>query len=267
MGYEEFGKLIESGNAEAVAKVFNAMEGQAQDLMLQMLTDKQLDMFVSMFADTPQLVHKDIDSYNDTGDVTTDDAAATWINNDEFDEDPDFYVNRILSAIDDDDVEAVGGIFLSLNPEQQASVTKNFTSEQGEKLADMLNMYNDIYQKDYDDIIDEMYAKHDAATDSEESSTDANGDGDTDIITADTNGNGKPDTAVVAGDDAKEEKEAVKAAKEDLGLDGDDDTSTGKKKKELEDDNADVLSDKKQKDTCSDSRQKNIISALSELRF
>jgi hypothetical protein len=96
---------------------------------------------------------------------------------------------------------------------------------------------------------------------------DTNGDGDTDVITADTNGNGKPDTAVVAGDDAKEEKEAVKAAKEDLGLDGDDDTSTGKKKKELEDDNADVLSDKKQKDTCSDSRQKNIISALSELRF
>ena len=96
---------------------------------------------------------------------------------------------------------------------------------------------------------------------------DTNGDGDTDVITADTNGNGKPDTAVVAGDDAKEEKEAVKAAKEDLGLDGDDDTSTGKKNKELEDDNADVLSDKKQKDTCSDSRQKNIISALSELRF
>jgi len=89
-------------------------------------------------------------------------------------------------------------------------------------------------------------------TDADE--TDVNGDGDSDVITADTNGNGEKDTAIIAGDTAKEEKDAVKAAKEDLGMDGDEQTSTGKKKGELDDEDDWTV--------VSDERQKNIISAL-----
>lgn len=83
---------------------------------------------------------------------------------------------------------------------------------------------------------------------------DVNGDGDSDVITADANGNGEKDTAIVAGDNAKEEKDAVEAAKEDLGMDGDEQTSTGKKKGELDDEDDWTV--------VSDERQKNIISAL-----
>lgn len=83
---------------------------------------------------------------------------------------------------------------------------------------------------------------------------DANGDGDSDVLTADTNGNGEDDTAVVAGDTAKEEKEAVDTAKEELGMDSAEQTSTGKKKGELDDEDDDT--------TVSDERQKNIVGAL-----
>ena len=96
---------------------------------------------------------------------------------------------------------------------------------------------------------------------------DVNGDGDTDLQVADTNGNGKPDTAIVTADSKAEEKEAVKAAKESLGFDKNDKTSTGKTKSELEDDST-VISDKKKKNmTCSDVTQKNILSALIDRRF
>lgn len=96
---------------------------------------------------------------------------------------------------------------------------------------------------------------------------DVNGDGDTDLQVADTNGNGKPDTAIVTADSKAEEKEAVKAAKESLGFDKNDKTSTGKTKSELEDDTS-VVSDKKKKNmTCSDVTQKNILSALIDRRF
>lgn len=115
-----------------------------------------------------------------------------------------------------------------------------------------------------------------------ETSEDVNGDGDTDIQTLDTNDNGTPDTAIVTADSDTEEKEAVKTAKDKLGLDGKDKTSTGKTKEELDDE---TLSDEKQKDkkhpadcTCaeckksklqvlSDVRQKNIIGALLDHRF
>lgn len=99
------------------------------------------------------------------------------------------------------------------------------------------------------------------------SDADVNGDGDTDLRVADTNGNGKPDTAIVTADSKAEEKEAVKAAKESLGFDKNDKTSTGKTKSELEDDTS-VVSDKKKKNmTCSDVTQKNILSALIDRRF
>lgn len=99
------------------------------------------------------------------------------------------------------------------------------------------------------------------------SDKDVNGDGDTDLRVADTNGNGKPDTAIVTADSKAEEKEAVKAAKESLGFDKNDKTSTGKTKSELEDDST-VISDKKKKNmTCSDVTQKNILSALIDRRF
>ena len=292
MGYKEFGKLIESGDTEAVAKVFNAMEGQAQQLMLSYLTDAQLEKLDNMVGGSNSDDDLNIPESNDSA-------------------------NDLLQAINDDDLIAAGMLFKSLSPDERENITKGLTTEQGEKLAEMLNAYSDMFLTDYDDLVDNYYEKagtngngddvlftqdgvertdprydhtmrdkfltpeesianygdeyadiiHDYYNKHPWSKSDANGDGDTDVITADTDGNGKPDTAVVAGDDAKEEKEAVKAAKEDLGLDGDDDTSTGKKKKELEEDNTYVLSDKKQKDTCSDSRQKNILSALSELRF
>ena len=96
---------------------------------------------------------------------------------------------------------------------------------------------------------------------------DVNSDGDTDLQVADTNGNGKPDTAIVTADSKAEEKAAVKAAKESLGFDKKDKTSTGKTKGELEDDTS-VVSDKKKKNmTCSDVTQKNILSALIDRRF
>ena len=96
---------------------------------------------------------------------------------------------------------------------------------------------------------------------------DVNGDGDTDLQVADTNGNGKPDTAIVTADSKSEEKEAIKAAKESLGFDKKDKTSTGKTKGELDDDTS-VVSDKKKKNvTCSDVTQKNILSALIDRRF
>ena len=96
---------------------------------------------------------------------------------------------------------------------------------------------------------------------------DVNNDGDTDVNIADTNKDGNPDTAIVTANSKSEEKEAVKAAKESLGFDKNDKTSTGKTKSELEDDTS-VVSDKKKKNmTCSDVTQKNILSALIDRRF
>lgn len=82
---------------------------------------------------------------------------------------------------------------------------------------------------------------------------DVNDDGDTDLHITDTNGDDKPDTAIVTTDSMKEQKEAIKAAKDELGVDKQ--TSTGKTKKELDG------------QTVSDMRQKNVLSALLEHRF
>lgn len=82
---------------------------------------------------------------------------------------------------------------------------------------------------------------------------DVNDDGDTDLLITDTNGDDKPDTAIITTDSTKEQKEAIKAAKDEF--DVDEQTSTGKTKKELDN------------QTVSDMRQKNVLSALLEHRF
>lgn len=116
---------------------------------------------------------------------------------------------------------------------------------------------------------------------------DVNGDGDADVSMADTNGNGEPDMAVVDADSKEEEKQAVEEAKDKLSGKDDDITSTGKTEEELSDSKPTGVSDKKKKDvkkdvSCdgdcppakknkeenvSDLRQKNIVSALMDLRF
>lgn len=160
--------------------------------------------------------------------------------------------------------------------------------ETGRFTFDTIQDAIDYYGKDHADVIKQMYTELGIPD-----SKDVNGDGDTDVVTADTNGNGEKDTAVVTADSEPEKKEAVKAAKEDLGLDKEDKTSTGKTKGELEDDkksakeirdertksygpmreyhdmdDKDVVSDEKKKDmTCSDATQKNIMAALLDHRF
>lgn len=123
---------------------------------------------------------------------------------------------------------------------------------------------------------------------------DVNNDGDADVAMADTNGNGEPDMAVVDADSKEEEKQAVDEAKDKLS--DDDLTSTGKTEEELSDSKPTDVSDKKEKNvkkdaSCdgdcpsakkkkdedrpsrselekvSDVRQKNIVSALMDLRF
>ena len=115
---------------------------------------------------------------------------------------------------------------------------------------------------------------------------DVNDDGDTDVIATDITGDGEPDIAAVMGDTEAEAKEAVKAAKEETGADKADNTSTGKKKGELdaqpeldfeekeevkEDDDGEKEEEKEETEVSDDidtlRRHKNIIDALSELRF
>lgn len=87
---------------------------------------------------------------------------------------------------------------------------------------------------------------------------DVNDDGDVDLTLVDTTGDKKYDTALVTGDSKKEKKDAVKAAKDKLGVDKM--TSTGKSKKQLE-------TEDKKESTLSDSTFKNVISALVDRRF
>ena len=82
---------------------------------------------------------------------------------------------------------------------------------------------------------------------------DVNNDGDTDVTIIDTNDNGKPDTAIITTDSKKEQRDAIKAAKDELNIDKQ--TSTGKTKKELDD------------QTLSDVCQKNVLKALLDCRF
>lgn len=82
---------------------------------------------------------------------------------------------------------------------------------------------------------------------------DVNGDGDADVTIIDTNDNGKPDTAIITADSKKEQRDAIKAVKDELNIDKQ--TSTGKTKKELDD------------QTLSDACQKNVLKALLGCRF
>ena len=61
---------------------------------------------------------------------------------------------------------------------------------------------------------------------------DVNGDGDSDVTAMDTTGDGDVDTVVATTDSSKEEKDSDKKAKELL--DGDEQTSTGKKESEID---------------------------------
>ena len=82
---------------------------------------------------------------------------------------------------------------------------------------------------------------------------DVNGDGDTDLHIADTNDDSKPDTAIITADSKKEQRDAIKAIKDELNIDKQ--TSTGKTKKELDN------------QPLSDVRQKNVLKALRDCRF
>lgn len=82
---------------------------------------------------------------------------------------------------------------------------------------------------------------------------DVNDDGDTDATIIDTNDNGKPDTAIITADSKKEQRDAIKAIKDELNIDKQ--TSTGKTKKELDD------------QALSDVHQKNVLKALLDCRF
>jgi len=248
------GYVYEKVKEEDYPEILSIFEkyGYGKDEMENWLSSKLTDIG-DQFAELDSY----IGSEPDTEDVNDEGESAST----------DEMVQNIIEALEDEDgdVMIVGLNYLSLTPEQRKRFWHNLTNEQGEKLAEMLNTYNDIYMKDYDTMVDEMYARQSTSTDV--SKTDVNGDGDTDVATADTNGNGEKDTAVVTADSEPEKKEAVKAAKEDLGLDKKDKTSTGKTKGELEDDK-DVVSDEKKKDmTCSDATQKNIMAALLDHRF
>ena len=82
---------------------------------------------------------------------------------------------------------------------------------------------------------------------------DVNGDGDTDLQIADTNDDDKPDTAIITAASKKEQRDAIKAVKDELNIDKQ--TSTGKTKKELDN------------QALSDVRQKNVLKALLDCRF
>lgn len=294
MSYEELGNLIDEDRADEIREALNGMSEQELGLLLAMLSPEQAAYvnYLSAFDNAPESF-LDKDEMNDwilsnfSGELPDAEDNEAWnkfyahgspfimyetaltdklsprIKSDIVNEPEDSREQELIEALNNDDVSAVGLLFHSLVPIAQAQFTKNLTNEQGTKLAEMLNMYEEVYQKDYDTQIDEMYAEHGSEPDTE----DVNGDGDNDVATADTNGNGEKDTAVVTADSEPEKKEAVKAAKEDLGLDKEDKTSTGKTKSELEDKN-DVVSDEKKKDmTCSDATQKNIMAALLDHRF
>lgn len=141
--------------------------------------------------------------------------------------------------IDEGDKDAVAKAFNELEAQQaQEALLGMLPDEQLKKFAEMFGI------KDDDGEI----------TGEAEERIDANGDGDTDVIAEDITGDGEADISVAMGDTEEEAKDAVKAAKEETGADEADSTSTGKKKCELEDDERNAL-------------HKNILSALSELRF
>lgn len=132
-------------------------------------------------------------------------------------------------------------------------------SEYVQQLIDWINE-NGGSAEDYESLVGSNGIDDESASfiDSEDvDSIDYNGDGDKDIHIMDTNNNGEDDTAVIVADSKEEEKEGTKVAKEELGLDEGDKTSTGKSKEELGFNNQ----------TVSDERQKNVVAALLDRRY
>ena len=129
---------------------------------------------------------------------------------------------------------------------------------------DFLDMLKDFISAEAPEVYDKENAEETDAlrqfkrevyadTPWEEYKLDANGDGDADVTIIDTNDNGKPDTAIITADSEKEQRDAIKAVKDKLNIDKQ--TSTGKTKKELDN------------QTLSDVRQKNVLKALLDCRF
>ena len=331
MSYEELGNLINEGKDDEIREALNGLSEQELGMLLDMVTPEQASYinYLNTFDNAPDSF-MDEDEMNDwilshfSGELPEARDSEAWnefyaagspfnmyetrlthrlrprikhpwetaVDNDN----DDGYVDVLgmkLTKAQLEDMEANGIDPETYVKDYQSDYNSGFEaalkSEDGICPANMGDAFEDGWSDGLMDLpkdkIDAMNAKAEAE--------DVNGDGDTDVATADTNGNGEKDTAVVTADSEPEKKEAIKAAKEDLGLDKEDKTSTGKTKGELEDDkksakeirdertksygpmreyhdmdDKDVVSDKKKKDmTCSDATQKNIMAALLDHRF
>lgn len=139
----------------------------------------------------------------------------------------------------------------------QASASRDFEDDD-ERTDFLLNSYTfPVPDSNNDDDWDAFYedesspfrqyndAVWNALHDIDTSTFDVNDDGDDNLIVTDTNNDGDYDTAIIDADSKAEEKEAVKTAKEELGLDNNDKTSIGKTKGELAD--SETLSDARKK--------------------
>lgn len=290
MSYEELGNLINENKADEIRETLNGMSEQELGLFMDLLDDDQAKYLEALLTE-------------DTG--TEADGSDTYSPGYVYEKVKEEDYPEILSIFEKygygkDEMEDWLSSKLTDIGDQFAELDSYIGSEPDtEDTSDTVNSDFDFVNSDFADTtniytlpLSEIQKRKDAlgnvgedsddATKSEwnalidaeiralnkaKKSRDVNGDGDTDVVTADTNGNGEKDTAVVTADSEPEKKEAIKAAKEDLGLDKKDKTSTGKTKGELEKDK-DVVSDEKKKDmTCSDATQKNIMAALLDHRF
>lgn len=281
MSYIELGNLINEGKDDEIREALNGLSEQELRMLLAMVTPEQASYinYLNTFDNAP-------DSFMD------EDEMNDWILSNFSGELPDAGDNEAWnefyaagSPFNTYETTLVNKLRPRIKPSENEdfprSKTLGFDSngtwvdnpqyeETGRFTFNTMQDAIDYYGKEHADVIKQMYAELGIPEDGEPDTKDVNGDGDTDVVTADTNGNGEKDTAVVTADSEPEKREAVKAAKEDLGLDKKDKTSTGKTKGELEDEpkEKDVVSDEKKKDmTCSDATQKNIMAALLDHRF
>lgn len=141
------------------------------------------------------------------------------------------------------------------------------------EVAKLKQLAPDLYEQIHNDLKDEDYDSSNVdnlVVEIDEVPIDSNGDGDKDLTISDTDSNSSPDTAEINADSKAEAKSALKTAKKALSSNvslpdyatDDDLTTTGKSKKELDDD-ANLSVD----NTVSDTRQKNILAALLEHRL
>lgn len=131
MSYEELGNLINENKADEVREALNGMSEQELGLFMDLLDDDQADYLAAMLAeDAP------VPSLNTT-------------------------VQELIKELNDDNIGHVGFLWQNLSPDAQTQFTKSLTDEQGNKLAHFLNMYKDMYLKDYDTQVDEMLAEYD----------------------------------------------------------------------------------------------------------